>query len=79
MYPGEEELDSPPCSGFASHPAAGGQPTALEEAKLSPAKPGDDKIMIQTEITVSIADKDEIRHETVRPWEIVVAKPGRAI
>lgn len=77
MYPGEEELDSPnqPC--FAPHP--GVRPTTSEGQKNFSGKHASDEIVIQTEITVSIADKDSIPKGPLRPWEIVVEKPGRAL
>lgn len=77
MYPGEEELGSPSRTGFSSHPAV--RPTTSEGPTTHyNGKHGNDEIMIQTEITVSIADKDSLPH-TLRPWEMVVEKPGRAM
>lgn len=80
MYPGEEELGSPSRTGFSSHPAV--RPTTSEGQMQFPGtKHGhaSDEIIIQTEITVSIADKDSLPQGSLRPWEMHVEKPGRAM
>lgn len=79
MYPGEEDLHSPTRSSFP--PLSGGRPTTSDGPKKSSAKPlrADDQIVVQTEITVAIANKDSIREDSIRPWQIVSGKPGQAI
>ncbi|KAJ4387564.1 hypothetical protein N0V93_008159 [Gnomoniopsis smithogilvyi] len=77
MYPGEEELGSPSRTGFSSHPAV--RPTTSEGPTQFPGKHASDEIIIQTEITVSIANKDSLPQGALRPWEMVVEKPGRAM
>lgn len=78
-YPGEEDLHSPHRTSHPSLPV--GRPPTSDGPKKSSVKhtPADDEIVIQTEITVSIANKDSIREDSMRPWEIVAGKPGRAV
>lgn len=77
MYPGEEELSSPSRPGYSSHPAVR-PPTSEGQMQFSGKHPSDE-IVVQTEITVSIANKDSLPEGSLRPWEMVVVKPGGAM
>ncbi|CAN8097932.1 unnamed protein product [Discula destructiva] len=75
-----DSLSNPAQCAPASRPAPALLRTASSaRLKNAPPRKVDEEIVVQTEITISIATKDSADPESLQPWEASVAIPGRVV